>query len=200
MENEPNCLVVTKIQCNKLMVMDKYTTKSSDPYVVVRLEPEKNAGKKQELTTAVQKKNLNPLWAKNMKFLHTDAQNFVTFHVYDKDTIGSDEFIGMIKYNLADLPRSGAEVEPLRSKQLLNKDGNLDATLKRGEISVRMKWVYQKKTEALGNNEKKKGFFGSTTDKLFRCVDTENMFFVVLGLVSYLLYASIRYGATLHVP
>jgi hypothetical protein len=167
MENEPNCLVITKIQCNKLMVMDQYTTKSSDPYVVVRLEPEKNAGKKQELTTAVQKKNLNPLWAKSMKFLHTDKSNYVTFSVYDKDTIGKDEFIGFIKCPLGDLPRSGAEVEPLKSKQLLNKDGNVDSTLKRGEISVRMKWAYQKNTEALGNNEKKKGFFGSTTEKMF---------------------------------
>eukprot|EP01100_Stratorugosa_tubuloviscum_P000462 TRINITY_DN1104_c1_g2_i2.p1 TRINITY_DN1104_c1_g2~~TRINITY_DN1104_c1_g2_i2.p1 ORF type:complete len:274 (-),score=79.77 TRINITY_DN1104_c1_g2_i2:38-826(-) len=88
------CLDVTVKQGRNLSIKDK-STKSSDPYCVVRLN-------KTRFKTAIRKKNLNPTWDQNFKFKCTKQEHNskVKFHLWDHDLTGKD-CMGVIFFDMS---------------------------------------------------------------------------------------------------
>lgn len=84
-------LLVRVIEARCLPAMD--LNGLSDPYV--RLQLGKQRGK-----TKVIRKNLNPVWDENFRFVVGDLGDELTISVLDEDKYFSDDFVGQVKVPL----------------------------------------------------------------------------------------------------
>ncbi|KAK9920919.1 hypothetical protein M0R45_029456 [Rubus argutus] len=83
-------LRVKVIRAKKLLKMDIIGT--SDPYVKIKLTGERLPSKK----TSIKMRNLNPEWNENFKLTVKDPESqFIQFHLFDWDQIGTHDLLGM---------------------------------------------------------------------------------------------------------
>ncbi|XP_057802403.1 protein C2-DOMAIN ABA-RELATED 5-like [Salvia miltiorrhiza] len=76
----------------------KRDARSSDPYVIVRMD-------KQKLKTRVVKKNLNPEWNEELTLTIADPNQPIKLQVYDRDTFTPDDKMGDAEFDIKELVR-----------------------------------------------------------------------------------------------
>ncbi|KAL0450081.1 UNVERIFIED_CONTAM: protein C2-DOMAIN ABA-RELATED 5 [Sesamum latifolium] len=90
MENILGLLRIKILRGIKLAVRD---TRSSDPYVIVRMG-------KQKLKTRVVKKNVNPEWNEELTLTISDPNLPIKLQVYDRDTFTRDDKMGDAEFDI----------------------------------------------------------------------------------------------------
>jgi len=143
-------LTVDVLQARSLASKD--VTGFSDPYCKVRFtDPNNEAKNNRNEHTKVVYKNINPKWNETFHFdfeelqqVSTDAQ--VEFTIWDKDALGSDEFMGEVVFNVKDLPD-----DPLISWFDLMKRKQNEKNIK-GEVYLRL---FKHSKGGLGLSKKK---------------------------------------------
>ena len=126
-DRKPNELKIHLIGARNLMVMDQAFfgggEGSSDPFVTFQV----TGGVDQPSTTeqsTVKKKDLNPSWDETFFFDASDDGAVLEVQVFDKDLVGSSDFMGRITIPLASL----LDKQEHRSwHKLLNEDGEDDS-------------------------------------------------------------------------
>ena len=98
---EEKVLKVVVIKARDLKAMD--SNGFSDPYVMVECNSKK-------FKTPYVRRNLHPVWHEVFEIDVTDPDTHVQFSVWDYDVFGSNDYMGGINIELADL-KSG---EPIR--------------------------------------------------------------------------------------
>ena len=78
---------------HELIAMDRGGT--SDPYVSIM------HGKEQLHKTQVKKKTVNPVWNEEAEIFLENLSSPLTFKVFDKDLVSSDDFMGFADFDLA---------------------------------------------------------------------------------------------------
>ena len=73
---------------------------SSDPYCVL-MYTAPGARKSQRFETAVQNRTLNPFWKEEFRFENVSKDGNLRIEVWDKDKIGTDDFMGEVEVDLA---------------------------------------------------------------------------------------------------
>jgi len=120
---EMKSISVKCIEARYLAPMDKGGT--SDPYVVVR-----GSWGKQQFKTKIIYKTLSPTWNETFEFLKPDANGAVSLKLWDKDKIGSDDFLGEVTLKLSEFPAGDTDRwlkldnEP-KVKKVGNKPGEI---------------------------------------------------------------------------
>ncbi|KAM7254346.1 hypothetical protein ACFE04_032028 [Oxalis oulophora] len=128
-------LRVKVVRALKLLKMDILGT--SDPYVKLTLTGDKLPAKK----TTIKKRNLNPIWNENFKFIVKDPTSQVLqLQVFDWDKVGAHDRLGTQIVPLKQLTPSEAKEFTLD----LMKDTNIhdpEDTRKRGQIIIELTYV-----------------------------------------------------------
>jgi len=100
-------LTVDVLQGRSLASKD--VTGFSDPYCKVRFIDPKGGKKDVSHDTKVVYKNINPKWNETFHFDFDEVENAeasIEFTVWDKDALGSDDFMGEVVFKVKDLPDS----------------------------------------------------------------------------------------------
>ncbi|XP_062107529.1 protein C2-DOMAIN ABA-RELATED 4-like isoform X1 [Humulus lupulus] len=155
-----NCLGLLKINVQRGVNLAIRDSRSSDPYVVVKLG-------KQKVKTRVVKKNVNPEWNDLLTLSVSDPNTPIKLCVYDKDTFSFDDKMGdaefeigpyfkAIKMGLKGLPNGTiiSKVQPNRQNCLVEEsriyfiNGKVvqDMVLRLrnvecGEVELQLQWV-----------------------------------------------------------
>jgi len=114
--------------CRHLNAAD---TTTSDPYCVVSCNGT-------VLSSTVKWKDLNPVYDEKFEIDVTNAFAKLNITVFDKDYIGSDDFLGQIEVRL-DRYADGKEHHEVF--QLQGEDLDLTEDFDRGEIEIRIRWA-----------------------------------------------------------
>ncbi len=139
---EDKVLYLTINKCRYLNAMDMST---SDPFCRILCNGS-------ILETSVKWQNLNPDFYESFEIDVTNPTAKCEIIVFDKDYIGSDDFMGKIVLNLADYA-DGKE----RTQTFLLKDEELtaDEDFDRGEIEVRVQWSERKFEDDMERDKKR---------------------------------------------
>ncbi|XP_057784311.1 protein C2-DOMAIN ABA-RELATED 5-like [Salvia miltiorrhiza] len=93
-----NILGLLRIKVVRGFKLAKRDARSSDPYVIVRMD-------KQKLKTRVVKKNLNPEWNEELTLTIADPNQPIKLQVYDRDTFTLDDKMGDAEFDIKELVR-----------------------------------------------------------------------------------------------
>lgn len=130
-------LTVDVLQGRSLASKD--VTGFSDPYCKVRFTDPNNEANNRNEHTKVVYKNINPKWNETFHFDYEEpkggadgTESQIEFTFWDKDALGSDDFMGEVVFNVKDLPD-----EPLISWFDLMKREQNEKNIK-GEVYLRL--------------------------------------------------------------
>jgi hypothetical protein len=104
---------------------------TSDPYCQINCNGTK-------LETSVKWRNLNPIYYEKFEIDVTNAFAKINIIVYDKDYIGSDDFLGQISLRL---DRYSDGLEHHETHQLKGEDEDFEEDFDRGEIEIKVRWA-----------------------------------------------------------
>eukprot|EP01035_Chromulina_nebulosa_P020505 gene20505-26599_t len=127
---EEKVLYITIIRCKHLNAMD-VSSGASDPYCVISCNGT-------TVQTSVKWANLNPDFKERFEIDVTNPGATVLVVVMDKDTFGSDDFMGQVELNLSDFVdgKEHSVFEQLRDQDNIKRPDD-----DRGEIEIRIRWA-----------------------------------------------------------
>lgn len=155
-----NLLGLLRIRVHRGVNLAVRDVRSSDPYVVVRMD-------KQKLKTGVVRSNINPEWNEDLTLSVADPNLPIQISVFDKDTFSADDkmgdaefdikhFLEAVKMRLEGVPNNTiiTRIKPTRDNCLAEEscivwtDGKVvqDMILRlrnveRGEVELQLQWI-----------------------------------------------------------
>ena len=130
---EDKVLYLTIVKCRYLNVSDA-SSGSSDPFCVINCN-------NISLQTSVKWKTLNPDFNESFEIDVSNPQERLKIVVFDKDLIGSDDFLGQIEIPISDFEDGKVHTKTY----LLRDEANVqDVEDDRGEIEFRARWAERK--------------------------------------------------------
>ncbi|KAG2385540.1 hypothetical protein C9374_003355 [Naegleria lovaniensis] len=124
-----------------------YNDKNSDPYIVAKFDDGKKKVSKKKtalFVTHTIKKTLNPVWNETFQIRligDIKADNRVlAFHMYDKETLHKDNYMGMVLLNVKDV-QEGCFAYPLKPNPLKHTKAK-EAEKVKGKVFLKFEFVY----------------------------------------------------------
>ena len=165
-------LKIIVVSAKRLPKLDLFS--ESDPYCVLILE-EKTAHKGSDQTvlaaTETRMNDPNPIWNSEHQFpIQCTADTALVAAVMDRDEVGSDEMIGMVRISMSDLPIN----EEMDRWYRLRNDASPNLT-KRALVRLKICLVPSSSDDAAAEESKNTGRRNSLNDQtsLLRCRSTE---------------------------